>query len=83
MGKKVEEASEAGMETVLTVSSVDVIAASVSRRQRDISKPASLALEISLKTAVNFSENAARAIVIAANGKYIYRSDLFASRNCY
>ena len=75
MGKIVEEASEAGagMETVLTASSVDVTVASVSPRQQDILKTVSLALEISLKAAVNFSENAAREIVIAAenNRKYM------------
>ena len=55
-----EGASGAGVEIVQTVYSVDVIVASVSLRQRDISRLASLALEISLKTAVSFSENAVR-----------------------
>ena len=72
------------METVRTVSSVDVIAASVLRRVRHISRHASVALENSSKAAVNVAWNAAREQPAAENNqKYknnIIRADFFPSR---
>ena len=64
-----EEEEEEAMETVLTVFSVDVIAASVWRRVGDISRHASVALENSLKTAVNVAWNAVREQTAAENNQ--------------